>query len=695
MDRLHCTVEKLHSLQQLQITLHHTPEQPPFTPLLTLSNQYPYKPILNIHKARSPSASPSAFPPSSAPELVLRVPLNVRVNLSDVRNRVAQFEDATVITLKFTTDIANETNGANHSDDDFPTAREAMTNEYRNIYCQHCSTYVLRTHDSDAPATTSPSCPSSSSPASHAPFKVNILPTPYWSELTDLWFCHTGNNAHIDRLASMKIEVTQGRILVDKLLLRMHRKDLAPELSEAWKQHASVKKIFDNHHERKESDYSNDCINSSSRPSPNCSRHTNDCSHTSHAPSTCSSAPSSSSSSSDLWSPLPCTGCSSILGTILLTLEPTNSTTPIRPAETGEVRLFKYQLSNCFRRQTPVTSTPVAIASPTSASVDADVDVDVEMQANDDQSSRSSSSPSSSLAPPRFFSCSCPTLVSSSNSRLLTCSNMYRPYSFENFIAEDLLQRYHKQPIGKFLIESIDQDEDENENGSEDANEDVNTDMTPNEAGCSRSRVGGGVRRKMFIRLFVTQWQLSIASSVEIQSNTSAARMTSIAASTLSSSSPPLGFTSRTPSTTPSALFSDFVPFSPQFGDSNDMSPVLKVEFDLHHAIDEPALQRWFHGKKYTTGKVSHFPLSSPLSPSSSSSSHGLGVDCPSHIDHLFYSYNDCQQLVELLRSRAQLWPKSIQSVSTNSNDPTMRKSCITQLKNNSQPMIFQRIPPQ
>lgn len=84
-----CTVEKLSSLHQLQVTLHRGGAAP-FTPLCTVSNQYPFKPILRVQRDDSGSQT-----------TVIDLPLNVRVDLADEKNRVSHTEDATIISLRF------------------------------------------------------------------------------------------------------------------------------------------------------------------------------------------------------------------------------------------------------------------------------------------------------------------------------------------------------------------------------------------------------------------------------------------------------------------------------------------------------------------------------------------------------------------------------------------------------------------
>lgn len=89
------TVEKLNSLQRLQITLHAPTAAdgvtvPLAAPLCAVSNTFPFKPVLQL---KQPGAAGSAAP-------LTEVPLPARVDLSDsTRNRITTLPDGIIISL--------------------------------------------------------------------------------------------------------------------------------------------------------------------------------------------------------------------------------------------------------------------------------------------------------------------------------------------------------------------------------------------------------------------------------------------------------------------------------------------------------------------------------------------------------------------------------------------------------------------
>lgn len=464
-----------------------------------------------------------------------------------------------------------------------------MPPEYNSIYCRHCASDVF------APRST--------------PFRVNALPSPYWAELTDLWFCHTDNNAHVDRIAATKIAVEPGKILLDKIILRVHKDDIVNK-AEAWRRHASIKKVM---RMIKEDQPMGDAESSPA--------------------ATAGAAPAKR----EIWSPLPCNGCTAILGSILLTVSPSLGPDALQPSAIGEVRLLKYQLSNCFRRRTDIpthhptlaTNTKTKPSEPTAMQVD-----DTSASPSTSVAPHASSSPSGSSASSlSHTSCLCSTFAPSP---LLTCSNMFVYYSFENFICEDLIQRYHKQPIGKFLIESVPDDDEEDD-----------------------AAVGNNVpisNEKIFIRLFVVHWDACLSSTL-----------------------------------------TDAFPYTPHLLTSNTMIPAIKVDFDVHRAEEEPAVQTWIYGrkKKNNTGGGMHMPANPTHAHSHSSacqhdhtqhqhahsSSHATSSPPPSfppNIDRLFYSDFDCRALVALLQSRSHMWPESTRGALFDTSG--MQKACIAKL---------------
>jgi len=445
-------------VQRLQVTLHHPPHasSSQFHPLCSISNRYPFKPVLLI--ADAAHAGNNATGKFDATQPTLQIPLPVRVDMSSAS--MTQQTDATIITFKYTHDLAERVNET-EEEDAFPTARELDSHEYSNIYCRACGTPVLA--PSPAPVQPIPSestlssnlpCVSSSPPCRSA-YKVCGLPSAHWRELTELWFCATTGNAHLDRLAAAEWGSVPGRILLDRMELRIHAGDLYEIQKMQWREQTSVKRLIAR-------------LNKQNQSASNAS--------TATTPPT--STPASSLPSTSLWSPLPCAGCHAMLGSILLTVTPSS----VEVASEMDVRLHKYALSNCFRtrqtQQTPSTSevqqgmqTDTGHAKSTSAST---VDTSTTMTSPDDLSHLLSA----------FASCLCSKYP---NSSLLTCSNMFVCYSSENWIAEQLRQRHQASPINKFIITHPIDDDDEEHDAQDDGRD---------HSGVDRSDVGNDVEMK-------------------------------------------------------------------------------------------------------------------------------------------------------------------------------------------------------
>lgn len=126
MTDYNITIEKLHQLKQIQIIIQkNNKEENKFSnPLCTISNEYPNKPILHIKQRTSneekenikytaPTAS-ILIDPS-----IIHIPLNVRVDLTDSRNRITNLSDCTIISLVIKQDLIEEIN-----EDELPTKRE-------------------------------------------------------------------------------------------------------------------------------------------------------------------------------------------------------------------------------------------------------------------------------------------------------------------------------------------------------------------------------------------------------------------------------------------------------------------------------------------------------------------------------------------------------------------------------------------
>lgn len=479
------TQEKMHSLQQLHITLHGALTA---QPQCAINTTFPYKPVLVIRSAPTAAASSSA----PATPASIEIPLSARVNLSSSRTSLALSPpDATVISLGMTADLEPAAN-----EEAFPSARELDAREYAQCYCRHCGTLLF--------APRSPPI---------APFTVHSLPSAYWSELTDLWFCHTTDNAHMAKLASLQITVAKGKIMVDKMGLRVHQSDLAEP--QAWRMSESVARL------------------------------TREATAAAGAAASSSAAPAAASSSvapREIWSPLPCVGCRAVLGSILLTLRPcADPSAAVQVASSGEVRLLKYQLSNCFRKRPthalPVSPGTAAISVAGAALTGSSMEDVAEEQKQPVPSSSASavaatgSSSSAALLSSSSPSPSClcssysaPAASSVLGDLRLTCSNVWKSYTFESLVAEDLLARFQKQPANKFVIESIDDD----------------------------AEAHASTAPKLFLRLLVTHWNLSLSSTLQ-------------------------------------AAF----PFTPAARSSNRMVPVIKLEFSAHDSEEDAALQKW------------------------------------------------------------------------------------------------------
>ena len=101
------TQEKLHALQQLQITLHATKQHMEQQPMCAINNAFPFKPILQLRQpVSSPSASSSsnvASTPVVAGALLADIPLSARVDLTARdRNRFTRTDDACILSLHMT-----------------------------------------------------------------------------------------------------------------------------------------------------------------------------------------------------------------------------------------------------------------------------------------------------------------------------------------------------------------------------------------------------------------------------------------------------------------------------------------------------------------------------------------------------------------------------------------------------------------
>jgi hypothetical protein len=92
----------------------------------------------------------------------------------------------------------------NDPNDDFPLPAEMMSSNYSDLFCRQCSKSILR----------------------RSPKKCNGLPSTYWEELIELWYCHTINNAKLDAISRVSIEARPSQILVGVVTLVLHPSDV-------------------------------------------------------------------------------------------------------------------------------------------------------------------------------------------------------------------------------------------------------------------------------------------------------------------------------------------------------------------------------------------------------------------------------------------------------------------------------------
>lgn len=343
--------------------------------------------------------------------------------------------------------------------------------EYNDVYCRRCGSSVLtadslsgaaadaasavNANDTTAPASSTAApifavpaavstASSSTAPATAAPaFTVSPLPSQHWHELSELWFCHTVGNAHLDRLAAMQLQTQRRRVLVDALSISVHADDLLPQAREAWKQSADVKRLL-----AVAATASVDSASTRQQSQAQPHSHSNSVGGDHDHPQPHAAAPASPSKrSQDIFSPLPCHCCGDIIGSICLTVSADNSSNGVSDSSSDsasvyisrsnpEVRLLKHRLSNCVRKRPMIHMSIAAL----SAAVTVDVDA------------------SASCLCSSYASYSSP---SSSDGLRLRCANMFSAYTFERYVTAELRAQWQRQPNVKFIIESADEGEEE------------------------------------------------------------------------------------------------------------------------------------------------------------------------------------------------------------------------------------------
>ena len=86
----------------------------------------------------------------------------------------------------------------------FPNAAELRPSNYPSLLCRACGSRLL-----------------ANPPSSCLP-----LPSTFWSEMVDLWYCHTEGNAKLDRLSASNVAVGEGRLLVGLEDVRVRMEDV-------------------------------------------------------------------------------------------------------------------------------------------------------------------------------------------------------------------------------------------------------------------------------------------------------------------------------------------------------------------------------------------------------------------------------------------------------------------------------------
>jgi len=126
-------------------------------------------------------------------------------------------------------------------------------------------------------------------------------------------------------------------------------------------------------------------------------------------------------------------------------------------------------------------------------------------------------------------------------------------------------------------------------------------------------------------------------------------------------------------------------PFTPLSRRSNSLLPVLKVEFAVHSAESEPALQRWINGTRgrginnnnNNSHSVSNNNSAQPTAAAAAAAAASAAAALPPAVERVVYSSAECASLLRLLEARSGVWP---QSVRAGAADPEMKRSCLIRL---------------
>ena len=164
-------------------------------------------------RVKEPPSTPPPTSPSSSPSVVPS-PTSPSSDSTPVTLSVHKAPSACLLKLPLQ---PSHPTSSDSSDSTFPTAAELRPTNYRSLVCRRCGSGLLATP------------PSSCLP----------LPSTFWSEMVDLWYCHTTGNAQLDRLSASNVAVGKGRLLVGVEDVRVSMEDVkqgSVEVAEDWKE---------------------------------------------------------------------------------------------------------------------------------------------------------------------------------------------------------------------------------------------------------------------------------------------------------------------------------------------------------------------------------------------------------------------------------------------------------------------------
>ena len=209
-------------------------KQPHLSQLLLYVNQPPSRVAFHVaERLITLRVSPDATHPTDEPETI-SIPLDCSIRMKPSASSSPSAPSSSTVTssapipaslsvhkatssflLKLPIVAAPPTDDSSSSS--FPTAAELRPAHYRALYCRQCGSAVLK-----------------------APPEVCLpLPSTFWSELVDLWYCHTEGNAKLDRLSASNVSVGKGRMLVGMEDVRVAMNDVHQDsvaVAEEWRE---------------------------------------------------------------------------------------------------------------------------------------------------------------------------------------------------------------------------------------------------------------------------------------------------------------------------------------------------------------------------------------------------------------------------------------------------------------------------